>query len=167
MLAVCRNALHVARSGLNTGRKNTKVPEFTRSTAVGFQTRTETKQRPRTTVYHPDHHLECAHHVRNVQRINNELPRRILRIVLTRPHVTRWNPQITVGQVLNTVHLKGFSTAPPKPDLNEDQKTLTHEPNQCAFSSSSSYNQGQLKELVNKVVYFFIFNSFLLFCNIF
>ncbi|XP_062863216.1 cardiolipin synthase (CMP-forming) [Trichomycterus rosablanca] len=171
LLTVCRNHLlscvkwHVAPNRLTTGRRCTKVLECTGSSAIWCRTiqltpsRTETNQiqRLRTRFSSSDHRLECVHlfnqidPAKSLQWINKG-PVRTHSAALTGPHVSSWNTRIlALGQVLNgginsTVHLKGYCTAPPKPEFNEDQKTLKQEQNQCA-SSTSPFNQGQFKEL--------------------
>lgn len=82
---------------------------------------------------------------------------------LNRPNLNVSNYQIhTLSRILGDgvnigLHsrLKGYCTAPEKPEFKDDQKAVNQEPSQCAYSSSSNSSSSpskevQFKELVSK-----------------
>ncbi|MCJ8736732.1 hypothetical protein PDJAM_G00015890 [Pangasius djambal] len=180
-LAFYRNHLlscakgHVPRISVGTAPRYTHVresegsPPICRHTIQLTPARTETKplQRLKAKFSSPGHRPECVHFVEQVVEpafptslpFINKLTARTKQTALNRADVNISNHQIhTLSRILSDgvnigLHsrLKGYCTAPGKPEFKEDQKALNQETSQCASSSSSSSsppsNEVQFKEL--------------------
>lgn len=173
---------HVARISVGTALRYTHVRECRGSPLICGHTiqltpaKTGTKhlQRLRAKFSPPGHRPECVQYfveqdvepaIPTSLPFINKLAARTTQSPLNRPNVNISNYQIhTLSRILRDgvnigLHsrLKGYCTAPGKPEI-KDQKTLNQGTSQCASSSSSSSfppsNEVQFKELVSKKTWF-------------